>query len=158
MKKVDRRKIEIPSVCIISMWKYPCLQTKCQYHLRNTKLINSETYKNAINYPQNKTCPFGKKWAGSEDEITKAKPMQRTEEIKETKAATTKEEDWKNEPITHKQKVLIQNLELDYKEFKGTTKGEASEYITEAIAYYRKRDEEEGWVQEATHENAGDRI
>ena len=158
MKKVDRRKIEIPSVCIISMWKYPCLQTKCQYHLRNAKLINSETYKNAMNYPQNKTCPFGKKWIESEDEIKKAEAIQQKKEEKETKAATTKEESWKNEPITHKQKVLIQNLELDYKEFKGTTKGEASAYITEAISYYRKRDEEEGWVQEATHENAGDRI
>lgn len=65
---------------------------------------------------------------------------------------------WRNEKPTEKQLALIRNLEKDYRNFIGKTRGEASDYIDEALEVFRRRDEEESWYMECLHENAGDRI
>lgn len=66
--------------------------------------------------------------------------------------------EWRNEKPTQKQLMLIHKLEADYRNFTGTTRGEASDYIDEAFESYRRKNEEESWYQESLHENAGDRI
>ena len=58
--------------------------------------------------------------------------------------------DWRSDPITEKQKKFIEEASKDYKEFHGTTKGEAFDYINDFLAYDKKRREEDMLTAECT--------
>lgn len=51
----------------------------------------------------------------------------------------SQKDNWRALPITEKQKEYIKIAEKDYKHFKGKTRGEAADYITEFKKYEQKR-------------------
>lgn len=69
--------------------------------------------------------------------------------------------DWRNEPMTEKQREFINTVKNDFKDFHGKTKGEACDYIDEFMEYDKRRREEESWEAEAMwdslHGDWGDR-
>ena len=73
---------------------------------------------------------------------------------------------WRDEPMTANQKRYIEIIQecmalYGLGEFNGTTKGEASDYISRYKASYKEMQDVadfEGEMQAMRHEDAGDRI
>ena len=56
---------------------------------------------------------------------------------------------WRDEPMTAKQKEFIKRVSPDYAEFKGNTRGEACDYIKKFLEKNKEKQEKESWTAEA---------
>ena len=64
-----------------------------------------------------------------------------------------KRRNWRRDPITEKQRQFISAASQEYKEFHGTTKGEAYDYIQEFLEYDKERKRLEAAEAEADFES-----
>ena len=79
--------------------------------------------------------------------------MQSANTISQSNIKPDHDSSWRDLPITEKQQKTIFSIQKNYKDFKGTTRGEASDYITNYYKYKNEKNKQDALEYECTLPN-----